>query len=283
MTYLDDVLLCTGLTVTASGPFDGPNFVLRKSATDAGHSHLLGTSPVHQVEVKQWMSFAVNPTVGESQIKALNNILIAKTYLVGNKATLADFCVMVAIANNASLKSLAAFPNTSRWFKHIYSLTANTTKIVQPTYASASGSVVFPLPVFDADVVAAPPAKEAAVPAAPAAASAAAAVPPTAPPAAGGGGDGLDPSRLDIRVGQVLKCWNHPESDKLLCEEVDLGNGEVRSIASGIRAFYNAEDLVGRKVMVLANLKERAMAGFKSQVFITNFFMHFCSMLCSLE
>ncbi|KAJ1425179.1 hypothetical protein B484DRAFT_305398, partial [Ochromonadaceae sp. CCMP2298] len=70
---------------------------------------------------------------------------------------------------------------------------------------------------------------------------------------------------LDIRCGLVLKCWDHPESEKLLCEEVDMGGGEVRNIASGLRAFYTAEQLQGRKVLVLANLKERPMAGFKSQ------------------
>lgn len=82
----------------------------------------------------------------------------------------------------------------------------------------------------------------------------------------------LDPSRLDIRVGVVTKCWNHPDSEKLLCEEVDVGDGPgpdgkplLRSIASGIRGFYQAEDLVGRHVLVICNLKERAIAGFKSQ------------------
>lgn len=65
---------------------------------------------------------------------------------------------------------------------------------------------------------------------------------------------------------QVLKCWNHPESEKLLCEEIDMGGGDVRTIASGIRAFYTAEEVQGRTVMVLCNLKERSIAGFKSQV-----------------
>ena len=45
----------------------------------------------------------------------------------------------------------------------------------------------------------------------------------------------------------------------------DLGEAAVRNIASGIRAFYNADEFVGKKVMVLANLKDRAIAGFKSQ------------------
>jgi methionine--tRNA ligase beta chain len=83
---------------------------------------------------------------------------------------------------------------------------------------------------------------------------------------AGADAEPLDPSKLDIRVGLVVKCWNHPDSDKLLCEEIDLGEGTVRSIASGIRPHYTAEGLQGKKVAVLANLKDRTLAGFKSQV-----------------
>ena len=55
-----------------------------------------------------------------------------------------------------------------------------------------------------------------------------------------------------------------PPSDKLLCEEVNLGEAAPRSIASGIRAFYNADEFVGRRVIVLANLKPRAIGGFPS-------------------
>ena len=59
----------------------------------------------------------------------------------------------------------------------------------------------------------------------------------------------LNPSLLDIRVGEVVKCWNHPDSDKLLCEEVDLGESSgPRNIASGIRQFYTAEQLMWKKV-----------------------------------
>ena len=75
-----------------------------------------------------------------------------------------------------------------------------------------------------------------------------------------------NPSLLDIRVGEIVKCWNHPDSEKLLCEEIDCGEESgPRSIASGIRAFYAAEEFVGKKVMVLTNLKDRKLAGFVSQ------------------
>jgi aminoacyl tRNA synthase complex-interacting multifunctional protein 1 len=39
---------------------------------------------------------------------------------------------------------------------------------------------------------------------------------------------------MDIRVGKIVKVWKHPESEKLYCEEVDMGNGEIRKIASGL-------------------------------------------------
>ena len=62
----------------------------------------------------------------------------------------------------------------------------------------------------------------------------------------------LDPTRLDIRIGKIVKCWNHPESTKLLCEEVDVGDadGTVRTIASGLREYYTAEEMVGKFVVV---------------------------------
>jgi tRNA-binding EMAP/Myf-like protein len=68
---------------------------------------------------------------------------------------------------------------------------------------------------------------------------------------------------LDIRVGRIIKCWEHAEADKLFCEEIDLGT-ETRQIASGLRPFYKASDLEGRLVLVLCNLKKRNLVGFPS-------------------
>jgi tRNA-binding EMAP/Myf-like protein len=39
---------------------------------------------------------------------------------------------------------------------------------------------------------------------------------------------------MDIRVGKITKVWKHPDSDKLWCEEIDIGGGEIRQIASGL-------------------------------------------------
>jgi glutamyl-tRNA synthetase len=69
---------------------------------------------------------------------------------------------------------------------------------------------------------------------------------------------------LDIRVGRITKVWAHEESEKLFCEEIDVGEGEPRLIASGLRPYMSAENLDGRLVLVLCNLKERKLAGFPS-------------------
>lgn len=75
----------------------------------------------------------------------------------------------------------------------------------------------------------------------------------------------FDISALNIRVGKILKVWPHREADKLFCEEIDIGEESgPRSIASGLRPFYKTEELEGKMVLVLANLKKRNLVGFPS-------------------
>jgi tRNA-binding EMAP/Myf-like protein len=74
---------------------------------------------------------------------------------------------------------------------------------------------------------------------------------PTPPPADDGDNDDADFNSLDVRVGLVVKAWKHPKSDKLLCEEIDVGESNPRSIASGIQAYYAPEQFQGKLVTVM--------------------------------
>jgi len=69
---------------------------------------------------------------------------------------------------------------------------------------------------------------------------------------------------LDIRVGRITKVWEHEEADKLYCEEIDVGEDEPRTVASGLRPYLKAEDMEDKLVLVLCNLKARKMVGFPS-------------------
>ncbi|KAL8455247.1 hypothetical protein Emag_000917 [Eimeria magna] len=73
-----------------------------------------------------------------------------------------------------------------------------------------------------------------------------------------------DPMRLDLRVGLVKRVWRHPEADKLYCEEIDFGPLGVRQIASGLVPYLPQEKFEGQKVVVLFNLKAKALRGFES-------------------
>lgn len=74
----------------------------------------------------------------------------------------------------------------------------------------------------------------------------------------------IDFSKLDVRVGVIKKAWEHEAADKLFCEEIDIGEGSPRQIASGLRDHYKLQDLEGQRVLVLANLKSRKLMGFLS-------------------
>lgn len=73
-----------------------------------------------------------------------------------------------------------------------------------------------------------------------------------------------DFAKLDFRVGQVLSCEKHPKADKLLVFQVKMGD-ETRQILSGVADCYKPEETVGKKVIVVANLKERVLRGLPSK------------------
>jgi methionyl-tRNA synthetase len=74
-----------------------------------------------------------------------------------------------------------------------------------------------------------------------------------------------DFAKLDLRVARVLECREHPNADKLLILKVDLGEPAPRQVCAVLKNHYKPEDLVGRLVVVVANLEPRSMRGEVSQ------------------
>jgi len=72
-----------------------------------------------------------------------------------------------------------------------------------------------------------------------------------------------DFAKVKLRVARVLEAREHPNADKLLILKVDLG-GERRQICAGLRGHYTPEQLVGRNLVVVANLAPRMMRGEES-------------------
>ena len=73
-----------------------------------------------------------------------------------------------------------------------------------------------------------------------------------------------DFAKLQFQVGEIIKCEAVPKSKKLLCSQVKIGS-QVRQILSGIKAYYSPEEMVGKKVMVVTNLKPAKLAGMVSE------------------
>ncbi|HKM22571.1 MAG TPA: methionine--tRNA ligase subunit beta, partial [Lachnospiraceae bacterium] len=73
-----------------------------------------------------------------------------------------------------------------------------------------------------------------------------------------------DFAKLQFQVGEIIACEEVPKSKKLLCSKVKIGS-QVKQIVSGIKQHYTAEEMVGKKVMVLVNLKPATLAGVVSE------------------
>lgn len=70
--------------------------------------------------------------------------------------------------------------------------------------------------------------------------------------------------KLEFKVGVIVKVWNHPNADKLYCEEIDVGEEEPRQIASGLRPHFTLDQMMGQRLLVVSNLKAKNLVKFKS-------------------
>lgn len=73
-----------------------------------------------------------------------------------------------------------------------------------------------------------------------------------------------DFAKIELRIATVVECQPHPNADKLLVLQIDLGS-ERRQICAGIKQWTKPEDLVGKQIVVVANLAPRMMRGQVSQ------------------
>ncbi len=74
-----------------------------------------------------------------------------------------------------------------------------------------------------------------------------------------------DFAKIDLRVARVVKAEPHPNADKLLKLQLDDGSGVPRQICAGIRAQYTPEELVGKLIVIVANLAPRQLRGEESR------------------
>lgn len=268
---------------TGAIPESEANTVLKAIVNESSSKYLLGSDSATEAQVHHWLSYlmhtdsttAFTPGSIVECVSFLNKSLSKKSYFAGNEYTLADTIVFVFFEKHPEFLSTEGLPvpELQRWIDHIQNI------VVRPVWPKLRPAPTF----FSAELVPSAPApqveptldaaktvegkkednkKEKAPEREKKAADKASAPAPPAPPAEA---KEIDPSQLEIKCGLVVKCWNHPESEKLLCEEIDLGEEKTRTICSGIRAFYTAEQVQGRKVCVVSNLKARKLAGFDSQ------------------
>ncbi|MBI3088084.1 MAG: methionine--tRNA ligase subunit beta [Candidatus Omnitrophica bacterium] len=71
--------------------------------------------------------------------------------------------------------------------------------------------------------------------------------------------------KLALRVGVIVSAEEHPNADRLLVLKVDLGEGSPRQLVAGIKSSYQPAELVGKRVVVVANMKPATLRGVESQ------------------
>ena len=268
-----------------------PYYLLGGHATPASASPYRATS---LASLTAWMSLADQVKKGgdtEGLLDQIDSHLETRAFLIDSPSfTIADIDLAVALVRSKSSAQLVgaipSYANVHRWISGIQESLksefeiALSPKAAIPELANSQGPPVFFYGNETNVVIPKAPVKG----------------PPKAAPAKPAGGKGqpqnsnkskkeakagkqpkgkqqqqqqaaaatFDVTALDIRVGKIVKAWHHPESEKLFCEEIDLGEDAPRQIASGLRAFYKTEELEGRRVVVLCNLKARKLVGFPS-------------------
>ena len=75
----------------------------------------------------------------------------------------------------------------------------------------------------------------------------------------------ISESQIDFEVGKILSVERHPNAEKLYVEKIQLGGGEIRQVVSGLVPFFTAEELTGKSIILVKNLKPAVLRGTESQ------------------
>eukprot|EP01071_Lankesteria_metandrocarpae_P006631 Lankesteria_metandrocarpae@DN4429_c1_g1_i1.p2 len=254
-------------------------YVISNSCDIETQGLLLGVTPYERGVVDQWTTFAEDQRLAFANLANLhsfNSNLEERSFVTGTHITIADLMMFPTVHNwikGASAKEKAANNEILRWFDHIQNMPGIRSAVAELPHISVFPVATRGLPgntnstdTTAADVQQTPSAGSGKVTGK---AAKKAATGDGKPKGAGGTLTLVkrledDPSRLDIRVGVIQKVWNHPEADRLYCEEIDIGEGQVRQIASGLREHLNMDQMQGARVCVLANLKSRNLRKFNS-------------------
>ena len=74
-----------------------------------------------------------------------------------------------------------------------------------------------------------------------------------------------DFAKIDLRIAKITQAAPHPNADRLLKLQLDDGSGTPRQICAGVKSHYNAEDLIGKSIVIVANLAPRSLRGEESR------------------
>jgi len=244
---------------------------------------LAPSSPLEAAQVQQWLSFCTGELAAPA-LATINAALLHVSYLAGNHLTAADLAVFAGVHSLVAQTKCKGLQNLQRWFDHVqhdqdvaghfelvdFGTTFFVPEVVlgaakPPAATSDKGAKKEPKAAKKGGAAApegAAPAKAKEPKGAPAKAKEAKVKEPKAAPAASGD---WNVGHMEFTVGTITKCWEHPDSDKLWCEEIEVGEAKPRQIASGLRHVYpEGSSLTNRKVLIVSNLKARKLGGFPS-------------------
>ena len=265
--------------------FLGVKPMLAVVAKDPAQATLFGGSAAERAAIGQWVSTALQLNIKALDLADVEPMVTKTGFLAGTSTASAGDLFFYCVAAPQALSNAKAYPNVASWIKN-----AEKTDLIKPVIVSRD-AVASTAKAEEADAgegkgqrkpnaeeIEAKRKEKEAAKAAKAAKAAAEGKPEAAPAAAAtaaaddGKGEkkktqkkAVNPADLDLRIGKMVSVERHPESDKLLVEKIELGDPEgPRQILSGLASFYAPEQIVGKHVLVLCNMKPRSLAGMTS-------------------
>jgi methionine--tRNA ligase beta chain len=234
------------------------------------YKNLIGDNETQAHSNFEFIQYIKQQKDNKARLQFLNSHLTLNTFCNGYHATISDLYAFASVLQGIlqlTDEDKLTHSNVVRWAHHIQNL-----KGLKDSLAKQKLAVMLPFePLYlEADTAKAVDPKEAKKQKKEDAAAGAKDTKPkedkkkVGEPKKAEGDDSHAISKLDLRVGKIVNIFVNTESEKLYNEEIDIGNGEIRKIASGLKNKVPIEKLKDSLVVVLCNLKARALCGWTS-------------------